>query len=327
MSIYEAWFSLFGPVTGTEQIAVAVSALSDLFPTGLLILHDPAQGAYLFRSGLPATFLSFRETLRWHGTFTGTPVMLFTQSPGSSCGHFQHCASTTPTKTFPSSFRPSGFHWSMMGGGADDRLWPISPTIPFVAQASQSESVPPTQLETSLPVPSTQLETPSSPQLAFEHQNEVHPLTRSPSSNVEPGPASSPKRSGKHECEVGHVFDLLQCLCMLQADQNLRNVARSPEVSCRHTCQVCHAFHLVECLCLLPAGGNPSKATPASAACSIVQELDTDCGSSNVVPAPVSMPSRGLSPIMHLRVFQCTRFQPQEKHKTVPAKTKNRKNK
>lgn len=68
MSIYEAWFSLFGPVTGTEQIAVAVSALSDLFPTGLLILHDPAQGAYLFRSGLPATCLSFRETLRWHGT-------------------------------------------------------------------------------------------------------------------------------------------------------------------------------------------------------------------------------------------------------------------
>ena len=54
------------------------------------------------------------------------------------------------------------------------------------------------------------------------------------------------------------------------------------------TCQVCHAFHLVECLRLLPAGGNPSKATLASAACSIVQELDTDCGSSNVVPAPVS---------------------------------------
>lgn len=42
MSIYEAWFSLFGPVTGTEQIAVAVSALSDLFPTGLLILHADA---------------------------------------------------------------------------------------------------------------------------------------------------------------------------------------------------------------------------------------------------------------------------------------------
>ena len=40
-----------------------------------------------------------------------------------------------------------------------------------------------------------------------------------------------------------------------------------------------------------------------------------------------SMPSRGLSPIMHLRVFQCTRFQPQGKHKTVSAKTKNRKNK
>ena len=80
MSIYEAWFSLFGPVTGTEQIAVAVLALSDLFPTGLLILHDPAQGAYLFQAGLPATFLSFRETFRWHGTFTGTPVMLFTHS-------------------------------------------------------------------------------------------------------------------------------------------------------------------------------------------------------------------------------------------------------
>ena len=211
---------------------------------------------------------------------TFTPVMLFTQSPGSSCGHFQHCVSTTHMKTSPSSFRPFGFHWSMKGAGAGDDLWPISPTIPFLAQASsQSEPVPSTQLETPSPVPSTQLETLSSPELACKH-HEAHPLA-SPASNVALGPASSPKRSGKHEFGVGHAFDLTQCLCVQQADHPSK-VACSPEISSRHMCQVCH-----ECLCLLPRVGNPCNVGTASAACSIVRELDTDCGSSNAVPAPV----------------------------------------
>ena len=215
---------------------------------------------------------------------TFTPVMLFTQSPGSSCGHFQHCVSTTHMKTSPSSFRPFGFHWSMKGAGAGDDLWPISPTIPFLAQASsQSEPVPSTQLETPSPVPSTQLETLSSPELACKH-HEAHPLT-CPASNVALGPASSPKRSGKHEFGVGHAFDLTQCLCVQQADHPSK-VACSPEISSRHMCQVCH-----ECLCLLPRVGNPCNVGTASAACSIVRELDTDCGSSNAVPAPVFVDS------------------------------------
>eukprot|EP00435_Cladocopium_sp_Y103_P054219 s46_g17.t1 len=88
--------SLLSPTTSAEQIAVVVTILCRHYVDGLVVLHDPAQGAYLFRPSCPHVFLPFASAMTWVQLFPKCHIMLYTQSPGNACGHFQHCSSVVP---------------------------------------------------------------------------------------------------------------------------------------------------------------------------------------------------------------------------------------
>eukprot|EP00435_Cladocopium_sp_Y103_P022952 s1998_g5.t1 len=89
--ISTAWSLLLTPTTTTEQIALAVTALSSDFGTGLLIAHDPCSGVYLFRPGLSPKFVTHSMAIMWQRAFPSTPVMLFTKATSATVGHFQRC--------------------------------------------------------------------------------------------------------------------------------------------------------------------------------------------------------------------------------------------
>ena len=84
--------SLLSPATSTEQIAVIVGALKDYYPTGLLVFHDPAKGAFLFLPGSSPCYISLQQAVRWVSVFPQSPCMVFTRSTHSDVGHFQHCS-------------------------------------------------------------------------------------------------------------------------------------------------------------------------------------------------------------------------------------------
>jgi hypothetical protein len=88
--------SLLSPTTSAEQIAVVVTILCRHYADGLVVLHDPAQGAYLFRPSCPPVFLPFASAISWVQVFPKCHIMLYTQPPGNACGHFQHCSSVVP---------------------------------------------------------------------------------------------------------------------------------------------------------------------------------------------------------------------------------------
>ena len=103
---------VFAPITSTEKIALLVSILHHLYPTGLLICHQPALTFFLFLpsprlSNSPKVYsdctftflglapspllLSFAQTAAWLRTFPDTPVMLFSQEESAVSGHFVGC--------------------------------------------------------------------------------------------------------------------------------------------------------------------------------------------------------------------------------------------
>ena len=88
----ETCLSLLSPATSTEQIAVIVDALKHYYPAGLLVLHDPAKGAFLFLPGSSPFFVSFQQAVRWVSAFPQSPCMIFTRGTTSDIGHFQHCS-------------------------------------------------------------------------------------------------------------------------------------------------------------------------------------------------------------------------------------------
>ena len=82
---------VFGPVTDTRHIRLLVSAFSRLYPTGLLILHQPAGCCLLFLPSCPTQKLSFEEASQWLFCFPSTRAMFFTQPAGAVVGHFVGC--------------------------------------------------------------------------------------------------------------------------------------------------------------------------------------------------------------------------------------------
>ena len=146
LSCSAAWALLMTPVTTTEQIAFAVTALANAFHTGLLIAHDPGSGVYLFRPALPPKFVTHSEAIKWKRAFPETPVMLFSQTVSSPWGHFQRCLETLPpnhdTKQ-ASSCVVACYHASAspaMSGGTFKqrfqnyaRVMDLEPTIPNTA--------------------------------------------------------------------------------------------------------------------------------------------------------------------------------------------------
>lgn len=83
--------SLLGSSTSTAQVAIAVTAMADQYLTGLLVVHDPAQGAFLFLPGGQPQFISLYQALKWKSRFSMTPVMLFTKAANQAVGHFLPC--------------------------------------------------------------------------------------------------------------------------------------------------------------------------------------------------------------------------------------------
>lgn len=162
---------LLAPVTATEQIALLVSLLGHLYPTGLLILHQSACVCFLFlphtcrratlRSGLPSVvpkpqLFSMHEAAAWLHAFPHTPVMLFSQDPSSSCGHFVACRRHVATKCHgepPVALLPGLLHpnAAMIGKGifSDSCIVQASPTRSQPALNSDGSDARRTQLTVS----------------------------------------------------------------------------------------------------------------------------------------------------------------------------------
>ena len=62
--------------------------MKDQYPTGLLVAHDPGQGAFLFIPGGKPQFIAFDQALKWKSRFSLTPVMLFAKAAEHNVGHF-----------------------------------------------------------------------------------------------------------------------------------------------------------------------------------------------------------------------------------------------
>ena len=93
--------AVFGPVTNAEHIQQLVTVLHRSYPSGLIILHQPASCCLLFLPSCAAKTLSFADAGRWLDVFPSTRAMIFTQAPGLRVGHFigcqLQCAQSFPT--------------------------------------------------------------------------------------------------------------------------------------------------------------------------------------------------------------------------------------
>ena len=95
---------LLAPTTCADEISFLVSILRHVYPTGLLICHQPALTFFLF---LPECLsgqrrpllLSFPQTATWLKLYPGTPIMLFAQETSSMTGHFVACKPLFSAKT------------------------------------------------------------------------------------------------------------------------------------------------------------------------------------------------------------------------------------
>ena len=96
--------TLLSPVTSTRQIAAAIPALRQDFPSGLLIVHGPGNGAYFFHPDLAYKFMPFSSASKWREAFPTTPIMLFTQDPRASIGHYQLCVPSSSAASCGQAF-------------------------------------------------------------------------------------------------------------------------------------------------------------------------------------------------------------------------------
>ena len=80
-----------GPVTSTQHIQIAVSALHRWYPQGLLILHKPARSCLLFLPGHDAQQFSLVEAGQWLDACPQTLAMLYTQKHAHKLGQYVAC--------------------------------------------------------------------------------------------------------------------------------------------------------------------------------------------------------------------------------------------
>ena len=175
-------FGLLSAATSTRQIEMLVTALADNFHSGLLVVHEPCKGAFLFRSNMSATFIPYLAAKCWCLHNPATAIMLYTQDPCAEYGHFQECRVECVQTTNLKQTAPVSPHWRFYdaeiatnfarkkhmsvpavpmtcnGQGVESRANPpsISPTLPFDVETSQAlvpavpcPHTPPTVLDAS----------------------------------------------------------------------------------------------------------------------------------------------------------------------------------
>ena len=83
--------ALLSPTTSTEEVAMAVHALREKYLTGLLVMHQPGSGAFLFMPDSSYLFLSLCEARAWLRLCPDTHVMLYTCPNDITVGHYVPC--------------------------------------------------------------------------------------------------------------------------------------------------------------------------------------------------------------------------------------------
>lgn len=296
MSLQKAW-SLLTPATNTVQIALSVSALQDVFPTGLLIAHDPGRGVYLFRSGLEPRFVSHSFGAKWKCMFPSTPVMLFTQAPSAECGHFQRCLPThdvacpscctltTPEVSMPPASACTPPDAVSMNGGAFAQRFHGYAHVIDLCTDSDAHSSPQRYID--LQSESNASSPSSSQQQTRCHDRDVHvPMLPHPfcSNLLEPAQVQSNSDSATRitACAVASNVEVSPTVpfsmhCSAPATwldrlspasshgaslsfASITSQEEAPVVP--NPCPVCQAFHLSECYCLQSTVCNAEPPAP-----------------------------------------------------------------